>query len=125
MRAEPLVEATVRALGHQVDVHLAQDRREAVGVVELLLGLAVGDPQAVGEGFLTPPDRACEETGVVHLLELGSDPSRLAVGNLYGACPRHKGAHGQRHVAPAVHAEHLERIAMRAAHHRFDFRRIR
>ena len=35
MRAEPLEDAAVAALGHEVDVDLAEHRREAVGIVGL------------------------------------------------------------------------------------------
>jgi len=73
MRAELLVEAAVATLGEEIDVDLAQDRSEAIGVVD---DVAV-DVEPVGVAPAQPLDLALEEPGIVGAGERGE---RLARG---------------------------------------------
>src|SRR3546814_8004744 len=50
MRAELLEDAAVRPLGHQVKVELAEERREAVGVLDVPRRVAEARAQPIGEG---------------------------------------------------------------------------
>src|SRR3546814_13859332 len=78
MRAELLEDAAVRPLGHQVKVELAEERREAVGILDVPRRLAEARAQPIGEGLLPLRDGAGEKALVVQAAPLGPRPSRLA-----------------------------------------------
>ena len=62
VRAQLLVEAEMGALGQEIDVDLAQHRREAVGVLDQpLLARRASRHEAVGEALAVARDRALEE----------------------------------------------------------------
>ncbi len=73
VRAQLLVEPPVAPLGEQVDVDLAQERREAVGIVDD----AAVDVESVGVAPAQAVDLALEEPGIVGAGERGE---RLARG---------------------------------------------
>src|SRR3546814_15669907 len=85
MRAELLEDAAVRPLGHQVKVELAEERREAVGVLDVPRRVAEARAQPIGEGLLPLRDGAGEKALVVQAAQLGHRPSRLAVRHLHRA----------------------------------------
>ena len=100
--AQALVEPVVGAFGQEVDVHLAQHRREAVGVVEVDLARVPGDAQPVGEALAAAQDRPLEEAGRVGHVEVGHE--RLAAQDADGRGAGLEGADDERPVAAAVHA---------------------
>ncbi len=120
MGAELLVEAEVAALGHQIDVELAQDRREPVGVLDLDRVRAGLQAQAIAEAGRAVRQRQHEQAVGVHPRELSG---RMAARRLDQPDPgrlRLKAAHDQAPVRGLVHAELAERIAVVAAHQRLD-----
>src|SRR5438876_12225876 len=54
MRAEPLVEMYMRAFAKQIEIEIGQDRREAIGILELDLAFAVARAQTVVAGGVNP-----------------------------------------------------------------------
>src|SRR3546814_4814478 len=71
MRAELLEDAAVRPLGHQVKVELAEERREAVGILDVPRRLAEARAQPIGEGLLPLRDGAGGKALVVQAAQLG------------------------------------------------------
>ncbi len=118
MGAQLLVEAEMIALGQEVDVELAQDRRETVGVVDVL-DAGVGEKtQTVGEAALPAFDDALVEARVVGALEVGRH--RVAVQHLHPPGRGMEDPHHEGRAVPTLHAEHRERVAVASLHHRSD-----
>ena len=118
MRAELLVDLQVIAFADQIDVELAEDLAEAVGIAKLARLAADLDAQPVVEGrpALAQPD--CEQAVRVLARQLGKSVSGL-VEHPHPFGLRLEGAHEQL-VVLAVRAEQGEGVAMIAAHQRID-----
>ena len=112
VRAQLLVEAQVPSLGDQVDVHLAQDGREAVGVVDAPLGSVRFDEQAIRK----PPARminpAREQPLAVNERKLAHDVVRRGTRHADAARSREEGSHDHATRPVLVHTEEREGIAV-------------
>lgn len=103
------------ALGDQVDVHLAQDRREPVGIVDGPLRFLRAHPQAISKSPSWTADAAFEhaigvDAGQVSHRQVGcrvEDTDPLGAGN--------KGTHNNTTAPVLVHAEVRERITVSAS----------
>ena len=124
MGAELLVEAEVAALGHQIDVELAQDRREPVGVVDLDRVGADLQTQAIAKARRAVRQRQHEQAIGVHARELSGGMAARRIDQPDPGGLGLKAAHDQAAVGALVHAELAERIAVIAAHQRLDRGRI-
>ncbi len=122
--AELLVEAEVAALGHQVDVELAQDRREAVGIVDLDRARAGLQAQAIAKAGRAVRQRQHEQAIGVHPGELAGGMAARRVDQPDPGGLGLEAAHDQAAVGDLVHAELAERVAVVAAHQRLDRGRI-
>jgi hypothetical protein len=112
VRPELHVEPEVAALAEEVEVLLAENRGEAVRVLDLRLTVPLPhDPEPVG---YFPRDGTCEEPFWVDRIQGAQDIS--AVGDdLHGASPWQEGPHHEA-VLRAVHPEEGERVGMVAGH---------
>ena len=110
MRAQPLIELEVVALGQQVDVELAQHLRKTIRVLDLLLSRLVGNAETVGEPLAPPRDRPLEEAPRIGLVELRHD--RIAGDHAHGSRTRLKGADDQGLGTAALQSQQCERIAV-------------
>ncbi len=119
MRAEPLEDTAVAALGHEVDVHVAEDLRKAVGVFRLPHRRSGGEAKPVGERRLTVGDEAGEEAGFVKRLKGGNDLAAHRIEGRDGLCAWPKDADRHRNVAAAMRPEDRERIVISALDERF------
>ena len=125
MRAEPLEDAAVAALGHQIDVERAEHRREAVGVFRLPGRVARCEAQPVGERRSAVRDRAGEEARRVRASPArptGSPVARSMTVTL--SAPGQKTRTESGAIAAAMHAEHGERIAVARLDDRRDRGRV-
>ncbi len=112
MRAEPLVGAKIPAFGEQTDVPLAEQRREAVGILDLPFAVRRHQTQAVGEPVSVPHD-TLEESVPMQPGELGHGRVRARVDHRDAGRTRQKGAHHDGTVGRGpVHAQYGERIAL-------------
>ena len=120
MGAELVVEPLMGALAEQVEIEVGQQRRKAIGVVQLDHGVAEPRAQAVAIGRARA--RAGEQAGVVKPLQRGGVAAfvdRLDVGSL-----RQEGAdHGA--VVLEMRPEIVERIGMTAFDNGIGFGRQR
>ena len=109
MRAELVVELQVRAFAEQMQVHVGQDRREAVGVFHLDLVVAEARPQPIVR--IACLDRAGKQSRGVdarQLADVAGVVEHLDAGRL-----RQEHAH-HRLAALVVPAEIIERIVVAA-----------
>jgi hypothetical protein len=106
MSAQFFVGALVAALGQEVHVQLAQNWREAIGIVQLDLAVRGLQAQAVRKRLLALPERPGEEAFLVDPRQL---PDHVAGSRVHHRGParlRQKGAYDE--CAPSgvhVHAE--------------------
>jgi len=128
VRAHPFVGAVVRALGQQVEVGVADQRRKAVGVVDhhrlerTALGVGPTDAQPVGEGIAPPRHRTGEQRAALLACQRAQPPAQRVEQIDLGRTGQQR-AHHQR-GAGVMHAEHRERIAVVGAHQRVQRRGI-
>jgi hypothetical protein len=117
--AELLVECGVGTLAEQVEVELAQDRREAIGILDLHLPApeARAHPIVPRRAVLQPPG---EQPGLVNALELAFVP--LIVDRLHRLGVRQIDAH-DRNVAFQMRPEIMEGVGVPTLDHRIGFRR--
>ncbi len=80
-RAELVVQAQMPAFGNEVDVHLAQQRRKAIGVVDLPLARRRGQTQAVGKRIAPALQRTGEQAGLVDPRQVSHWPAGRRVDN--------------------------------------------
>ena len=111
VRAELLKTGVVVALDQQMDVELAEHRRETVDVVELANMPAIGRAQPIAERLLAVRNRGCEEPIGMQPLTARRDLAGCGVDH------RHQLGAGQHRsrVQPGralVHPEKAERIAV-------------
>ena len=123
MGAELLVEAQVIALGDQMDVELAEDRWEAIGVVDLDPLAAGLEPQPMGERRVRGQ--------LDHEQAVAMRPRQLrdhvAIAGIEHPDPIGLGLEGADHdpaAAVGVQAEEVERIAVVAPDQGLDRGRI-
>ena len=112
-RAKFLVETKVLALGDQIDVHLAEDRRKPVRIVDFMLaGLGV-DPKPVWESLAAgATHRPREHALAVHAGKFGDDDAVVRLDHPHPPGMRKKRPHRQTLFPVLVHAEKRERIAL-------------
>ena len=109
MRAELVVDALMGAFAEQIEIEIGQDRRKAIGIVEIDHGVAEAGAQLVA--LRAVRQRADEQSGVMDARQR----RRLAVladGIDLGGLGQERAHHGA--VALGVQAEIVERIGMAA-----------
>ena len=110
MRAEDVVEPQVRAFGDQVRIEVAEERPEAVRILDVGLEAAREHAQPVRERR-AGPDLAGEETGRIDALQRRARRARLGIDDGDPLRPRQERAHDDLAVFD-VHAQHGERVAV-------------
>jgi hypothetical protein len=123
MGAELAVKLLVPALGHQVFVHFAEHRPEAIRDLRAPIPAPCAAQQAIGEGLSPSSEAGMEEAFRVHALELRPDRAlRVEEGNLRGI--RGEDVHGHR-PARDDHSQDPEGIAVLTAQDRLHLVRFR
>src|SRR5438876_8677099 len=82
MRAEPLVEMYMRPFAKQIEIEIGQDRRKAIGILELDLAFAVARAQTVVAGAVDQPPH--EEARSVGAFEIAFETVPLSDGHPLG-----------------------------------------
>ena len=113
MRAELVVEPLMGAFAEQIQVEIGQDRRKAVGVVEIDHGVAEAGAQLVALGAVR--QRAGEQPGVVNARQRRRFAMLVDRIDLRGL-RQERAHHGP--VALGVQAEIVKRIGVAAFHDR-------
>ena len=121
VRAEPFVQPEVIAFGDEIGVQLAEDRREAIGIVDFD-GVAATDleAQAIGERRCAIGHVANEQPVGMRAGHLADRPARPGIDQPHPPGVRLEGAHHQAAGVIGMGAEHAERIAVVTARQRVD-----
>ena len=125
VRAQPLVDLAMAALGEQVDVEVAQHRREPIGVLRLPCRAIAAEPQGIGETVGPVRHRSGEEAVGMQLGEVGHDVAAAAVDDAdrVGAGPEHPHRAGMARF-PACRGPRRGRRGARRRSPRWRLRRV-
>ena len=120
MGAQLFVKMHMRSFAEQVEIEIGQDRREAVGVFELDLPVAVARAQAIVSRPIG--QTALEQAGIMDALKIAFVAMLVDDGNAFGI--RKEDANDGR-VIFYMRAEIAERIGMATLDDGISFRRER
>ena len=121
MRAEPFVQPQVVAFGDEIGVQLAEDGREAVGIVDFDDAAATDlEAQPIGERRFAIRHLANEQPVGMRAGHLADRPARPGIDQPHPPGVRLERAHHQPAGVIGMRAEHAERIVVVAARQRVD-----
>src|SRR5215218_9217322 len=105
-----ITELVMRALSDQVQIKVAEEQAEAVGILRFLNGVGPVDPQSIRNRSIEPAD---EQPGRMNALKTRERMSCLPRQNLDQQGPRHEDANDASSIH-RVFTQDLERISMSA-----------
>ena len=121
MRAELPVAVEMRAFDKQMQIEIAEHRRETISVIEFVFDIAPPDTQPVRKSARLAGERGDEEAVRVPSLGFTDDVASRGVDDRDGRRARQHSPHDQP-AAILVHAEKRERVAVTRRHDRLDLR---
>ncbi len=110
MGAHHLIGPEVVALAQQMQVEIADDGRESVGILGLRHMAVPVDSQAIGEALVPAVERTGEDAGVVDAGQFGDRAAIGGVHHRHRSGARQTGPDHEFSAAGFVHAEHPEGI---------------